>query len=100
MTFMDYINEFQARGKADQVQALVEALGVDRASLVSLMAGHVTEANINAFGRLDALKKTVDPSRAREFFSRREGKPLPSPIVSMHIDKLLREFIIQGGFDV
>jgi len=100
MTFMDYINEFQARGKAGQVQALVDALGVDRASLVGLMAGHVTEANINAFGRLDALKKTVDLARAREFFSKREGKPVPPPIVSMRIDKLLREFILAGGFDL
>ncbi len=100
MTFMDYINEYQARGKAGQVQAIVEALGLDRASLVGLMAGHVTEANINAFGRLDALKRTVDPARAREFFSRREGKPLPPPIVSMRIDKLLREFILSGGFDL
>lgn len=100
MTFMDYINEFQVRGKAGQVQALVEALGTDRASLVDLMAGHVTEANINAFGRLDALKKTVDPSKAREFFSKREGKPLPPPVISMRIDKLLREFILAGGFDL
>lgn len=100
MTFMDYINEYQARGKAGQVQALVESLGLDRAGLVGLMAGHVTEANINAFGRLDALKRTVDPARAREFFSKREGKQLPPPIVSMRIDKLLREFILSGGFDL
>lgn len=100
MTFMDYINEFQAKGKAGQVQALVDALGVDRALLVGLMTGHVTEANINAFGRLDALKKTVDVERAREFFSRREEKQLPPPIVSMRIDKLLREFILGGGFDL
>ena len=100
MSFMDYINEFQARGKAGQVQAIVNALGLDRASLVGLMSGHVTESNINAFGRLDALKKTVDPVKARDFFSKREGKPLPPPIVSMRIDKLLREFILTGGFDL
>ena len=100
MSFMDYINEFQARGKAGQVQAIVNALGLDRASLVGLMSGHVTESNINAFGRLDALKKTVDPAKARDFFSKREGKPLPPPIVSMRIDKLLREFILTGGFDL
>ncbi|MDI9589451.1 MAG: hypothetical protein QM302_00135 [Acidobacteriota bacterium] len=82
------------------MQAIVNALGLDRASLVGLMSGHVTESNINAFGRLDALKKTVDPVKARDFFSKREGKPLPPPIVSMRIDKLLREFILTGGFDL
>ena len=31
-TFMDYINEFAVRGKAGQVTALVEALGIDEGS--------------------------------------------------------------------
>ena len=100
MSFMDYITEFQAKGKAGQVKALVDALGIDEAQLKTLMAQHVTEANINEFGRLDALKSTADLKRARDFFSKREGNPVPPFKVSIMLDTLLREFILSGGFDL
>ena len=99
-TFMDYINEFQAKGKADQVMALVNALGVDEEKLRRLMASHVSEANINEFGRFDQLKKTVDSKRAKVFFERREGRSMTPFKVSILLDKLLREFVLTGGFDL
>ena len=100
MTFMDYINEFQAKGKAGQVRSLVNALGIDEHQLRALMAQHVTEANINEYGRLDSLKKTANAELAKQFFSRREGKPVPPFKVSIMLDALLREFILSGGFDI
>lgn len=99
-TFMDYINEFAVRGKAGQVTALVEALGIDEGKLRRLMAGHVTEGNINEFGRFDSLKRTADPRRAKAFFEQREGKTIPPFKVSIMLDKLLREFVLSGGFDL
>lgn len=100
MTFMDYINEFQARGKSSQVKTLVDALGIDEEQLRALMAQHVTEANINEFGRLDSLKKTVNTELAERFFSKKEGKPVSPFKVSIMLDTLLREFILSGGFDI
>lgn len=100
MTFMDYINDFQARGKAGQVKALVDALGIDEHQLRAVMAQHVTEANINEYGRLDSLKKTANVELAKQFFSKREGKPVPPFKVSIMLDALLREFILAGGFDI
>ena len=100
MTFMDYINEFQAKGKAGQIRALVDALGIDEHQLRALMAQHVTEANINEYGRLDSLKKTANIELAKQFFSKREGKPVPPFKVSIMLDALLREFILSGGFDI
>ncbi|MEE0027898.1 MAG: type I restriction endonuclease subunit R, partial [Atopobiaceae bacterium] len=99
-TFMDYINEFQARGKADQVRSLVDALGIDEGKLRQLMAGHVNEGNINEYGRFDSLKRTVDSQRAKAFFERREGRPIAPFKVSIMIDRLLREFVLTGGFDL
>ena len=99
-TFMDYINEFQARGKTGQVKALVDALGIDEDALRALMAQHVTEANINEFGRLDALKKTADAKRAKEFFEKSAGEPVAPFKVSIMLDKLLRDFVLAGGFDL
>ena len=99
-TLMDYINDFQKRGKDSQVNALVSAIGVDEGKLRDLMARHVTEDNINEYGRFDALKETADLGKARDYFVGKEGKPIPKFKVSMRLDKLLREFVIQGGFDI
>ena len=99
-TLMDYINDFQKRGKDSQVEALVAATGVDEAKLRDLMLRHVSDDNINEYGRFDALKATADLSKARQYFSEKEGKPVPPYKVNMRLDKLLREFVTQGGFDV
>jgi type I restriction enzyme R subunit len=99
-TLMDYINDFQKRGKDSQVNALVSAIGVDEGKLRDLMARHVTEDNINEYGRFDALKETADLGKARDYFTGKKGKPIPPFKVSMRLDKLLREFVIQGGFEI
>ena len=99
-TLMDYINDFQKQGKDSQVNALVSAIGVDEGKLRDLIARHVTEDNINEYGRFDALKETVDLGKARDYFAGKEGKPMPPFKVNMRLDKLLREFVIQGGFDI
>lgn len=99
-TFLDYINDYQQRGKNGQVAALVAATGVDEARLRDLMARHPSEENINEYGRFDALKATADRARAQEYFSGKEGKKVLPFQVSMKLDRLLREFVIQGGFDV
>lgn len=99
-TLMDYINDFQKRGKDSQVNALVSAIGVDEVKLRDLMARHVTEDNINEYGRFDALKETADLGKARDYFAGKEGKPMPPFKVNMRLDKLLREFVIKGGFEI
>ena len=100
MTFIDYINEFQSAGKAGQVLSLVNAVGVDEVMLRALMEQHVTEANINEFGRLDALKGTCDMNTAKKYFEEREGEKVPPFKVAMKLDALLREFVLTGGFDL
>ena len=100
MTFIDYINEFQSAGKSGQVLSMVDAVGVDEAMLHILMDQHVTEANINEFGRLDALKATCDMDAAKRYFEEREGKQVPPFKVAMKLDALLRDFVLSGGFDL
>lgn len=100
MTFIDYINEFQSAGKSGQILSLVSAVGVDEAMLRALMEQHVTEANINEFGRLDALKGTCDMNAAKKYFEEREGEKVPPFKVAMKLDALLREFVLTGGFDL
>ena len=101
MTFRDYITLYVTRAKDDQIHRLaVHALGLDEAMLREMMALHVTEDNINEFGRFDALKATIDKAKAKAYFETVTGKRMPLPVVNTHADKLLRDFIIKGGFDI
>lgn len=96
-TFRDYLADYQAKAKNHQIDTLVALLGVDKAKLVALMNTHVTEANLNEFGRFDDLKATVDQQKAKTYFDGLEGKELPLFRVNIRTAKLLQDFIIQGG---
>lgn len=100
-TFKEYVIEYCSRAKDDQIHRLaVYALGLNEIMLRNMMAQHITEDNINEFGRFDALKSTVDKDRARAYFEAITGQKLPIPKVNVRVDKLLRDFIIQGGFEI
>lgn len=99
-TFRDYITEYMTRAKNDQIHRMAVLLGLDEDKLRSMMDTQITDANINEFGRFDALKATADKKRAKAYFEKIEGAPIIPPKVPMKIDKLLRAFIIRGGFDI
>lgn len=100
-TFKEYVIEYCSKAKNDQIHRLAAyALGLNEMMLKDMMAQHITEDNINEFGRFDALKATVDKVRARAYFEKLTGQKLPNPKVNVRVDKLLREFILKGGFDI
>lgn len=99
-TFRDYVTEYMTRAKDDQIHQVSVSLGLDEDKLRSMMNAKITDANINEFGRFDALKATADKKRAKTYFEKIEGIPIIPPKVPMKIDKLLRAFIISGGFDI
>lgn len=99
-TFRDYIAEYMDRDQGDQIQSIVDALGVDKQKLKSLLLLKLTPANINEFGRYDALKETIDKAKARAYFERIEGVKIILPKVNMKADALLRDFILKGGFHI
>ena len=73
---------------------------MDEKKLRAFMHANITEANINEFGRFDDLKATVDKAKAKAYFEAIEGTKLIPPKVPVKYDKLLREFIVSGGFDL
>ena len=100
-TFKEYVIEYVSRAKDDQIHRLaVYALGLNEKMLRKLLAQHITEGNINEFGRFDALKATVDKARAKAYFEALTGSKLPIPKVNIKVDNLLRDFIFKGGFDI
>ena len=60
----------------------------------------INDTNINEFGRYEELRQTIDKNRAKEYFERIEGRKIIPPKVNIKVDKLLREFIVRGGFEI
>jgi type I restriction enzyme R subunit len=99
-TLREYIAEYIAQKQNDQIHRVAEVFGLDEKKLRAFMRTNVTEANINEFGRFDDLKATVDKAKAKAYFEAIEGVKLIPPKVPVKYDKLLREFIVSGGFDL
>ncbi len=99
-TFRDYITEYMSRAKDDQIHRLAIVLGLDEGKLRTMMEARITDANINEFGRFDALKATADKKKAKEYFEAVEGGSIIPPKIPVKIDKLLREFILRGGVEI
>ena len=99
-SFRQYISEYQSSAKQVQVSKLVSLIGVDEVQLKAMMNTGLTDANMNAFGRFDALKSTVDKTKAKAYFEKSEGTSISPFKVNVKIDKLLQDFILSDGFDL
>lgn len=99
-TLRDYITEYQFRAKNDQIHRFADAIGINEEKLRNMMDLKLTETNINEFGRLDELKSTVDKAKAKVYFESKEGIKLNPPKVNIRVDKIIREFILKGGFEI
>ena len=99
-TLRDYITEYQFKAKNDQIHRFADTIGIDEDKLRGMMDLKLTEMNINEFGRLDELKNTIDKSKAKAYFENKEGIKLNPPKVNIRVDKLVREFILKGGFEI
>lgn len=96
----DYINEYLSKARNDQIHRISVAIGVDENMLRNVMGLKLNENNLNEFGRYDELKKTADKAKAKEYFEKVEGTKIIPPKVNVKVDKLLRDFIINGGYEI
>lgn len=100
LTFREQIVKYKTKDKDTQIQKLVKALGVDETKLKNMIEKHPEEANLNEFGMFDDLKSTVDKSKAKEYFEKLDETELTKVKVNQKTSKLLKEFILRGGFDI
>ena len=98
-TLRDYITEYQVKATDDQIRGMGKILGMSESRLQEMMNLKLTEANINEYGRFDSLKDTVDKAKARIYFERQQGGSVSPPKVNILVDKLLRRFLLEEGFD-
>ncbi|MFM5626232.1 type I restriction endonuclease subunit R [Aeromonas veronii] len=99
-SFRDYLTDYKAQTKSAEVDEVVGCLGVDASQLLALMNTRTTEANINEYGRFDALKASIDKQKAKEYFEAIEGQVIPAFKVNIKAAELLRRFILEGGFEL
>jgi type I restriction enzyme R subunit len=100
LTLRDYITRYAHAAKNRQVVKLVEALGVDEELLEEMMALDLTDQNIDEYGRFEKLKSTIDKQQSKRYFEEQEGRELRMFEVSVKAAKLLKDFILQGGYDI
>lgn len=99
-TLRDYITEYLSKAKDDQIHRVAVALGLDEEKLRNIMSLQLNSSNINEFGRYDDLKKTVDKAKAKAYFEKVEGTRIIPPKVNVKVDNLLRDFILNGGYEI
>ena len=94
MTFRDYIVMYAKNKEMSQIKKFVKYLGVEESLLVEIKKSKVTESNLDEFGRYDALKKSIANEPATEYYTKLEGKKLPTFVVRNNAEKLLRDYIL------
>ena len=99
-TFREYITEYAENAKNDEIHRISSAFGIDEAKLRNIMSAVVTENNIDEFGRFEDLLSTVDLDKSKQFLEEKEQKSIPKFKVKSKASKLLRKFILAGGFDI
>lgn len=96
----EYIVEYQARAKNDQIHRFAEAIGVDENVLRELMELHPSSESIDRGGKFTALKQTLNKAKAKTFLEQENGESVPMFMVNIKADQILRQFILAGGFDI
>lgn len=96
-TLRDYITQYQCHAKTTEIDRLADAFGLDGKMLKEILGLGLTAATINAYGRLDALKQTVDLQKAQAFLKDCDGRTLRVPDVHRRVDEVLRTFILNGA---
>lgn len=97
--FHDYIVDYKNRAQEGKIQKLVTSFGLDGALLKEMSEAHLTEADIDSFGRYKRLLASVSRPLARAYFQSKICQTLSVPKVNMMLDELLRHFIFTGEIE-
>lgn len=100
LTFRDYINTYKDNAENAQVNMVVDALGLDKKLLLTLLSDSVNEKNLNDFGRFDALKETVDKTKAKTYFEKQDGITISLFKLNIRIEQFLKQFIFSRTNDL
>ncbi len=98
-TFRDYISDLMKGAEDARIKRVVRRLGCYERLLREMLARKVTKETIEAHGKFDELKASVDDAKATEFFITVEHDNFRESRLAMLIDAYLRYFLLSGGQD-
>ena len=98
-SFRDYISDLMKGAENARIKRVVRRLGCYERLLREMLARKVTKETIEAHGKFDELKASVDYVRATEFFIVVERQSFRESRLAMLVDAYLRHFLLSGGQD-
>ena len=98
-TLRDYLTEYMTRAKNDRIHRFAEALGLNEDILREIMTNYMPD-DIIPPGPFEQLRLSVNKEKAKAWFEQHEGVPIQSFRINMRIDRILRAFIEEGGFEI
>ena len=99
-SFMDYITQYATNAENDQIRKLAQAFDLDENKLRNMMTLPVSAKNLNEYGRFDDLLNSVNYDIARKSLEEIYRRKIEVWEAHIEVQKILREFILQGGFDL
>jgi type I restriction enzyme R subunit len=99
-TFRDYLNDYQERNKNDQIHRFATLVGYDEALLRELVDKRLNLSNIDAYGQFDPLRESLNVDVAKKYFEDKYEKKVSVARARRDAENLVRDFILQGGFDI
>ena len=98
-SFREYISDLMKGAENARIKRVVRRLGCYERLLREMLAKKVTKETIEAHGKFDELKESVDNSKATEFFTVVEHQNFRQSRLAMLVDAYLRFFLLSGGQD-
>ena len=98
-SFREYISDLMKGAENARIKRVVRRLGCYERLLREMLAKKVTKETIEAHGKFDELKASVDNSKATEFFTVVEHQNFRQSRLAMLVDAYLRYFLLSGGQD-
>lgn len=98
-SFRDYISDLMKGAENARIKRVVRRLGCYEWLLREMLAKKVTKETIEAHGKFDELKTSVDNGKATEFFIVVERENFRESRLTMLVDAYLRYFLLTGGQD-
>ena len=99
-SFRDYIADYMTSENDRKVNFLVEHFGLDKDLLNEMLRLRLTDKNLDEFGRFQRLKNSISLEKAKTYFQEKEGKSQTDFVVNLKLNKILRDYLISGKYDL
>ena len=99
-TFMDYITEYKTNIENDQIRKISNLFDLNEEKLRKIINSDVNEMNLNEFARFDDLIKTKNLDKFKKYYKEIYDKDLSTFEANIEFENLIREFILNGGFEI